>query len=94
MIGRLLAAEEFRRLQLALVLKPDRGALIRGSDGIRKLRWGRSGKGKRGGLRILYFWDAASQRIYLLFAYEKTRRDDLTKDQLQRHARTVREELL
>lgn len=52
----LLSAEEYRQLQLALLIRPEQGALIRGSGGLRKLRWGVRGRGKRGGVRVIYYW--------------------------------------
>jgi len=88
----LLNAEEYRRLQLALALRPEQGALIRGSGGLRKIRWGTSGRGKRGGIRVIYFWDPAEDACYMLFAYPKTEQDDLTQAQLMVLRRLVQEE--
>lgn len=81
-IDRLLSESEYRRLQVALLLRPDRGDLIRGSGGLRKLRWRTPGHGKRGGLRIIYYWVVPDQ-IYLLYAYPKSRRDDLTQAEIK-----------
>lgn len=50
----LLSDEEYRQLQLALLIRPEQGVLIRGSGGLRKLRWGARGHGKRGGVRVIY----------------------------------------
>ena len=50
-ITTLLTDEEYRHLQIALALRPAQGAIIRGSGGLRKIRWGSGGRGKRGGLR-------------------------------------------
>lgn len=57
----LLSDEEYRQLQLALLIRPEQGALIRGSGGLRKLRWGAQGRGKRGGVRVIYYWHAGEQ---------------------------------
>jgi hypothetical protein len=89
----LLSDEEYRALQLALALRPEQGALIPGSGGLRKLRWMLRGRGKRGGLRVIYFWDPAEDGIYLLFLYPKNRQEDLTPDQLKRLRRIVQEDL-
>jgi mRNA-degrading endonuclease RelE of RelBE toxin-antitoxin system len=62
----LLNDEAYRPVQLALLQRPERGAVIRHSGGLRKLRWPLAGRGKRGGLRIIYYWDEASQTFYLL----------------------------
>jgi hypothetical protein len=51
----LLGDEQYCSLQLALFLRPGLGPVIRGSGGLRKLRWSRPGAGKRGGLRVIYF---------------------------------------
>ena len=55
-IRRLLSDDEYRRMQIALLLRPDIGDLIQGSGGLRKLRWRIAGQGKRGGLRVIYYW--------------------------------------
>lgn len=51
----LLADEEYRELQTALVNRPHLGAVIPGSGGLRKMRWSRPGRGKRGGIRVIYY---------------------------------------
>ena len=55
----LLADEEYRQLQIALLIRPAQGTLIRGIGGLRKLRWGARGRGKRGGVRVIYYWHPA-----------------------------------
>ena len=70
-------------MQLFLAAQPDAGNLIRGSGGLRKLRWAGSGRGKRGGLRVIYYWWVAKDRISLLLVYPKNEIDDLTADQLK-----------
>jgi hypothetical protein len=80
-IHQLLADDEYRLLQLLLLHRPTAGIIIQGTGGIRKIRWAGSGRGKRGGLRIIYFWHPASARILLLFTYPKNERDDLTASQ-------------
>jgi len=89
----LLPDEELRRLQLALMLRPGKGPMVPGGSGLRKLRWGQTARGKRGGLRILYYRDPEPERIYMIYVYEKSKTSDLTKAQLRELARVVREEL-
>jgi mRNA-degrading endonuclease RelE of RelBE toxin-antitoxin system len=89
----LLPDDDYRAFQLALVLRPEQGAVIPGSGGLRKVRWLGHGRGKRGGLRIIYYWDAAVCVIYLLFLYSKNRQEDLTPAQLKLLRRIVLEDL-
>jgi hypothetical protein len=88
----LLSDEDYRFLQLALLQRPESGALIPKSNGLRKIRWSVPGRGKRSGLRIIYFWDEASETFYMLYAYPKNEREDLTVRQLRVLGRLVREE--
>ena len=88
----ILSDAEYRALQGALMLRPEQGALIKGSGGLRKVRWATRGAGKRGGARIIYYWDKASQVFYMLYTYPKTAQDDLTPAQLRILRRLVREE--
>jgi hypothetical protein len=89
----LLSAEEYRQLQIALLLRPEQGAVIRGSGGLRKLRWGVAGRGKRGGVRLIYYWEPAGELFYLLYVYPKNVQDDLTPFQVRALRRLVEEEL-
>jgi hypothetical protein len=59
---------------------PEAGDLIPGSGGVRKVRWSRRGSGKRGGVRVIYFYHDTAMPIYLLMLYAKARRDDLSSD--------------
>ena len=72
--------------------RPDQGALFRGGQGIRKLRWAAPGSGKRGGLRVIYYWYVAGETILLLYLYRKSRQADLTAEQLRALAEVVRKE--
>jgi hypothetical protein len=90
----LLSDDEYSKLQGALVVNPAAGAVIPGSNGIRKLRWFASGRGKRGGLRIIYYWYARSELIYMLFSYKKSEQDDLTKEQIKILSEYVKEGVL
>ena len=77
-IRKLLEGTAHREMEEAIVAAPDAAPIIRGTGGIRKLRWGGSGRGKRGGIRIVYFYHAGPNAIYLLTAYAKADREDLT----------------
>jgi mRNA-degrading endonuclease RelE of RelBE toxin-antitoxin system len=79
----LMDDERYAALQLFLAKRPAAGDLIRGSGGIRKVRWSGSGRGKRGGLRVIYYWWVAKDRISMLLVYRKNEQDDLSADQLK-----------
>ena len=89
----LLSDDEYRSLQLALAFRPEAGALIRGSGGLRKIRWAVSGRGKRGGVRVIYYWATAEDQIFMLLIYRKNQQEDLTPQQLKILRKIVREEL-
>jgi hypothetical protein len=73
----------YRKLQLALLLRPEQGVLIQGSGGLRKLRWAGSGRGKRGGVRVIYFWHPEDEVFYMLYVYPKNEQSDLTPAQVR-----------
>ncbi len=73
-----LSDEEQGSLQGHLIEHPDDGDIIPGAGGIRKIRWGAKGKGKRGGVRIIYYWRTARGHIYLLGVSGKNEASDLT----------------
>src|SRR5690625_4810921 len=62
---------------------PESGDIIPGTGGVRKVRWGRAGIGKRGGARVIYFFHRADVPIYLLLAYAKAVSTDLGPKQKQ-----------
>jgi hypothetical protein len=81
-IGKLLTDQEYRQLQSDLVRAPKQGDVIPGGSGLRKLRWGTGARGKRGGIRVIYYCETR-ERFYRLFAYDKARQGDLTRQQLK-----------
>jgi hypothetical protein len=91
-VTELFTDDDYRQLQVALINRPDLGSVIRGSGGIRKVRWSRPGKGKRGGTRVIYYWAVASEQILMLFIYPKNERDDLTPAQIKILKQIVEEE--
>ena len=81
-ITKLLTDDKYYNLQAALADNPKAGDVIPGAGGLRKLRWRARGRGKRGGLRVIYYcW--SEHRLYLLFAYDKAEQGDLTPEQLK-----------
>ena len=66
-----LSDDEYAALQQALLANPEAGAIIPGSGGVRKLRWGVAGRGKRGGIRVIYFLRTRHGQIWMLTLYAK-----------------------
>ena len=91
-VQRHLKDEQYRQLQIALMLRPEQGPVIQGSGGLRKVRWATTGGGKRGGLRVIYYWAPGDQAFYMLYAYTKSAQGDLTSAQTRQLSRVVREE--
>ena len=73
---------EYTALQNELSEDPCRGDLIRGGGGIRKIRYGRRGLGTQGGLRVIYYWLHDDGRIYMLLIYPKSKKDNLTQQEI------------
>jgi hypothetical protein len=89
-ISALLPDESYRELQSVLMLRPEAGSVIRGSGGLRKIRWNLPGSGKRGALRVIYFW-SPPDTIFMLLPYRKTEQEDLTPEQLKLLRKMVKE---
>jgi hypothetical protein len=90
-----LEDDAFLRLQQLLMLNPEAGALIPGTGGLRKLRFAddRRGKGKRGGLRVIYYWWDAGLQFWLFTIYDKDEKSDLTKAQRETLKQIIKKEL-
>ena len=88
----LLSDEEYRLLQSVLANRPDAGVVIPSSGGLRKMRWGMTGRGKRGGVRVIYYWAVKQERILMLLIYPKNVKDDITQEQLKTLRKIVKEE--
>jgi hypothetical protein len=73
-----LKDDEYRELQNFLMEQPEAGNLIQGTGGLRKLRWSLGKKGKRGGIRIIYYIKLADDQIYFFTLYAKNEVSDLT----------------
>ncbi len=82
-IQEILSDEEYSELQADLIKNPEVGKLIPGGKGLRKLRWSGGGKGKRGGIRIIYYLYLSAQKIYMIYPFKKSDQTDLTAEQLK-----------
>jgi len=76
-----LPDETYAELQQHLADHPDAGDVIQDTGGIRKVRWNLPGTGKRGGVRVIYYWRVAEDQILMLLAYKKAKQTDLTSSQ-------------
>jgi len=72
-----------------LAAHPKTGDLIEGTDGVRKLRWGRGGRGKSGGVRIIYYYHSELMLLYLLTLFAKNEQDNLSKAERNELAKLV-----
>jgi hypothetical protein len=78
-----LSENEYVALQQALLADPEAGAIIPGSGGVRKLRWGVAGRGKRGGIRVIYFLRTRHGQIWMLTLYAKTVAENISTNILK-----------
>jgi hypothetical protein len=88
----LLPDDEYRKLHAALVGNPELGHLIQGTGGLRKVRWRLPGRGKSGGVRVIYYWAVTDFELFMLLIYAKSEQDDLTPGQRKVLKRIVKEE--
>ena len=93
-IAEILTDDEYRSLQEKLVENPMAGKLIPRGKGLRKYRWALSGRGKRGGARIIYYLYLSDDKIYMLFPYKKSDQGDLTAEQVKLLINYVKEGVL
>jgi hypothetical protein len=93
--GDYLDDDAFIRLQRLLMLNPEAGALMSGTSGLRKLRFAdeRRQKGKRGGLRVIYYWWDRGVQFWLFTIYDKDEMSDLTKAQREILKQMLKSEL-
>ena len=87
-----LSDEEYRSLQWYLFEHPQAGSIIRGSGGVRKIRWSQEGKGKRGGVRVIYYWKKSISEIWLLTIYSKSERATIPSHILKKIAEEIKNE--
>jgi hypothetical protein len=90
-ITALVADDDFAGFQVALLRDPEQSDLIEGGGGIRKVRLKLPGRGKSGGARVIYFWIKSADQIYMLLAYSKAVRTELTATQVKMLRELVKE---
>src|SRR6267143_2206595 len=94
-LARYLDDEQYRRLQATLSTTPELGDVMPGTGGFRKLRWAdvRRGKGRRGGLRIIYYHLKFDRQIWLMTLYDKGEASDLTAKEKKALKASIENEL-
>lgn len=95
LLGRYLSDESYRELQWALMENPELGDVMPGTGGVRKARWNdaRRGKGKRGGLRIIYYYLTADHQIWFFTLYDKDEAADLNAEEKKALKKAIQTEL-
>lgn len=77
LVQQYLSDDEYSALQREVMANPEAGDVIRGSGGVRKLRWGVAGRGKRGGLRIIYYLRTRQGEVWMLTLYAKNEAESI-----------------
>lgn len=86
-----LSEDEYLGLQSYLLLRPDAGSVVPGSGGVRKLRWGMRSRGKRGGVRLIYYWKQSDDEVWLLTLYAKNETSNIPAHILRRIAKELQD---
>lgn len=89
LVSEALSDAEYSALQAALIADPDAGDLIPGSGGLRKIRWAGSGRGKRGGTRVIYYVKSKAGVIWMLTIYPKNVRENIPASVLRQIAKEI-----
>ena len=89
LVGDYLTDDAYAELQGALAEAPERGSVVPGSGGVRKLRWAQPGRGKRGGIRVIYYAKVQEGVIWMLTIYAKNEEQNIPAHVL----RKIKEEL-
>ncbi|TWH76888.1 hypothetical protein LX59_00933 [Azomonas agilis] len=94
-VGDYLTDDKYRQLQKMLLKNPEAGDLMPRTGGFRKLRWadGRRGKGKRGGLRVIYYWLLGDGQFWMFAIYDKNELENLTSEQEKQLKQAITAEL-
>lgn len=91
-LERYLDDDEYAELQRHLVDQPEAGVVVPGSGGVRKLRWAASGRGKRGGLRVIYYLRSRQGEIWMLTVYGKNVRENIPAHLLRQMKEAISDE--
>jgi hypothetical protein len=92
LLPRYLNDDEYLALQWYLFQHPDVGDIVPSSGGVRKVRWSSSGKGKRGRIRVIYYWKVAVDELWLLTVYAKSERSTIAGHLLKHITQEIEDE--
>ena len=84
-----LTEDEYLGLQSFLLQNPEAGKIVRGSGGVRKVRWAITGKGKSGGVRVIYYFKKQDDEIWLLTIYSKSEVESIPAHVLRQIAKEI-----
>ncbi len=90
-ITKLITDDGYKLLREHLIVAPEAGVIIEGSNGLRKIGWSTEYEGNRGGIRVIYYWHKPEEVFYLLLAYDESEDDDLTKKEIGVLSKIVKE---
>jgi mRNA-degrading endonuclease RelE of RelBE toxin-antitoxin system len=90
LIDSYLTDDEYLGLQKFLFEHPNAGKIVRGSGGVRKIRWAMAGKGKSGGIRVIYYWKQQDDEIWLLTVYGKSEKETIPGHILKKIAEEIK----
>ena len=91
-ITKILTDDEYKEFQNFLITHPKSGDVIKGSGGLRKIRWKVKGRGKSGGIRNIYYYHEKDNLILMIFVYKKSKIEDLTPKQIETLRKTFIED--
>lgn len=92
LLPKYLTDDEYRAFQWYLLVTPEAGDLVRGSGGVRKVRWAPERKGKSGGIRVMYYWKKSDKEIWLLTLYSKSEKATIPGYILKKIAKEIENE--
>ena len=88
-LSKYMKDEEYRLFQLCIMDSPEKGAIVKGSGGVRKIRWAINNKGKSGGIRVIYYWKESASETWLLTLYAKNEKDSIPAHILKQIAQEI-----
>jgi len=92
LLPKYLTDDEYRAFQWYLLAYPEVGDVVPGSGGVRKIRWAPEGKGKRGGIRVMYYWKKSAMEIWLFTLYSKNEKATIPGHILKKIAEEIKNE--